>query len=538
MKIPLHIQEVTEDTDLDALAEAAFKSYTDAMSVGLKKHTPGDKEHEQDRHGDRAGANGDDEDERQPSTQEEPFASPFSIGGDFVEGAGDGTALNPFHTSDVKTAMEMLLTDQHVRLEAPDQAATLLEDLRDMVNEAKAQGELSQNFDLCKVSLSGTNLFCGDHVGLERVEMPQLAGPSLPGSVASQYIDPAFGEANIGPLFMQHLTKDLQIDATPEVVLASHLKASQMELIGPKVIGIAGAMETGTLPDSPIFISQDGYVLDGHHRWAATIASDLFGDQDLGDLSMNVVRIDIPISQLIPYAKSWAEEQGMISQVAAVGKRRRRMKNRPLRRRLLKSSIPFPEFYTQNNILYRKEHGDIERLDGDEWIMTTLSSSELEEMKQLSDKDAIKHMTQPDTVAKSRARARVTKISTTVQIAKRDDYENLVFGWANVAFTPDGTQVEDHQSHLIDVEDLESAAYNFVIKDYGSGDMHSSDDYGELVESMVFTKEKMDLLGIKDMPQGWWVGFKIPPDEHKKVRDGKRTMFSIEGSAKLQRLDE
>lgn len=132
---------------------------------------------------------------------------------------------------------------------------------------------------------------------------------------------------------------------------------------------------------------------------------------------------------------------------------------------------------------------------------------------------------------------RVSKdFSAPVEIAKKDDYKNLVFGWASVAFSPDGTQILDKQGHAIDIEDLEDAAYNFTVNKYGSGDMHKSEDFGELVESMVFTDEKIELLGLptNTIPQGWWVGFRVPPEEHEKVRVGDRTMFSIEGTAKLE----
>lgn len=123
-----------------------------------------------------------------------------------------------------------------------------------------------------------------------------------------------------------------------------------------------------------------------------------------------------------------------------------------------------------------------------------------------------------------------------VEIAKTDEHQNLVFGWASVAFSKDGTQILDKQGHAIDVEDLEEAAYNFTISKYGSGDMHSSDGFGELVESMVFTDEKIELLGLDpgSIQKGWWVGFRVPPEYHEQVRTGKRTMFSIEGTAKLE----
>lgn len=135
---------------------------------------------------------------------------------------------------------------------------------------------------------------------------------------------------------------------------------------------------------------------------------------------------------------------------------------------------------------------------------------------------------------------RPAQISADVRIAKSDDYKNLVFGWASVAFTKDGTQVVDKQGHMIDVDDLENAAYNFVIKSYGTGDMHRSEGFGELVESMVFTPEKMELLNLPpdSLPSAWWVGFRVPPEHHEAVRSGKRRMFSIEGNAKLRPVDD
>lgn len=125
-----------------------------------------------------------------------------------------------------------------------------------------------------------------------------------------------------------------------------------------------------------------------------------------------------------------------------------------------------------------------------------------------------------------------------VEVAKSDDYKNLVFGWASVAFTPDGNQLIDKQGHAIDIEDLEDAAYNFTVNSYATGDMHKSESFGELVESMVLTAEKAELMGIPagSTPQGWWVGFRVPPEYHQRVREGERTMFSIEGTAKLEPL--
>lgn len=141
-----------------------------------------------------------------------------------------------------------------------------------------------------------------------------------------------------------------------------------------------------------------------------------------------------------------------------------------------------------------------------------------------------------------KVRKRIVKadFSPTVKVIDTDNPQNLIFGWANVAFTKDGTQVEDHQGHMIDVEDLEHMAYNFVVKYRKSGDMHKSDAFGELVESMVYTPEKLEVLGLTEgsIPFGWWVGFRLPPEEASKVRQGQRSMLSIEGGARLELADD
>lgn len=123
--------------------------------------------------------------------------------------------------------------------------------------------------------------------------------------------------------------------------------------------------------------------------------------------------------------------------------------------------------------------------------------------------------------------------NATVSIAK--SYKNFVFGWANVSIRKDGTQIDDHQGHLIDVEDLEDAAYDFVLHSRSSGDMHITDNMGEMIESVIFTNEKMEKMGIPSgtIPEGWWVGFKLDPEHAELVRSGKRSMFSIEGTARL-----
>lgn len=121
-------------------------------------------------------------------------------------------------------------------------------------------------------------------------------------------------------------------------------------------------------------------------------------------------------------------------------------------------------------------------------------------------------------------------------VMKTDDDKRLVFGWASVSITVDGEQVEDRQKDVIDPEDLEAAAYEYVLNFRDTGEEHISTmrKKGKLVESCVFTAEKQKAMGIPEgiLPIGWWIGFKIEDDAAwEKVKNGTYKMFSIEGKA-------
>lgn len=122
-----------------------------------------------------------------------------------------------------------------------------------------------------------------------------------------------------------------------------------------------------------------------------------------------------------------------------------------------------------------------------------------------------------------------------LDIAKYRDDEKLVFGWASVAKDATGQAPLDWQGDVIDPEDLENAVYKFNLEFRESNDMHQPNSVnGTLVESVMFTKEKMKAMGIPEgiVPEGWWVGFKIEdPVAYQKVKTGVYKMFSIEGSA-------
>lgn len=128
------------------------------------------------------------------------------------------------------------------------------------------------------------------------------------------------------------------------------------------------------------------------------------------------------------------------------------------------------------------------------------------------------------------------EFEATLAISKMVPEQRLVFGWASVC-SVNGVQVIDKQDDIIPVDELETAAYDFVLYSREQGDMHNKRDAGKLVESLMFTPEK-EALGIiakneaGEVIHGWWVGFRVNSDPlweaHKR---GERPEFSIGGHA-------
>ena len=129
------------------------------------------------------------------------------------------------------------------------------------------------------------------------------------------------------------------------------------------------------------------------------------------------------------------------------------------------------------------------------------------------------------------------------QIAKADEDKRLVFGWALVSATSDGEQIIDHQGDIVDQDELEDGAYEYVLNFRDAGEEHISSlrKKARMVESVVFTEEKLQAMGIPQgtVPYGWWIGFYVDDDDTwEKIKNGTYSMFSIEGKAVREPVNE
>lgn len=117
-------------------------------------------------------------------------------------------------------------------------------------------------------------------------------------------------------------------------------------------------------------------------------------------------------------------------------------------------------------------------------------------------------------------------------IAKTDDAQRIVFGWASVSKDAAGNLLEDLQGDLIEPDELEKAVYDFVFHGGGANEMHQGRMKGRVVESLMVTDEKLKAMGLtRDgaPAAAWWVGVKMDDDAYGKVTKGEYRMFSIKG---------
>lgn len=227
---------------------------------------------------------------------------------------GAGTKENPYRTHDVAEAARLLGEGHYVRLNRKREVSTLLNRLDEMVQDAKAKGDDAPNYDLCKVSVPHTNLFCEQSKGIPRIKMPQLSGKPQEGTPAAnekKFPRNQWGEANLGPSFIKFMKgKGIRVDDT--TVDASYLKASQDQLNGAKVAGIETSIKKGDFDPSKgaIFVTSDDYIVDGHHRWASAVAAEL---RENKDVTLEVHRIDMDIISVLDMANKYAAKMGIAS---------------------------------------------------------------------------------------------------------------------------------------------------------------------------------------------------------------------------------
>jgi hypothetical protein len=231
----------------------------------------------------------------------------------------------------VEEGVKLVLEGKDVEMPDIKGAHTLIEKLAEMAIDAEKSGK-KVVYDLCRVSVKGTNAFCLGNKGIPRDQMPQAKGEVVEGSKADKALKKKNAkrakegkepktEYDATEEFVAHLEKAGIKASKPKRMRADKLKATQRDMQGEKVGGMMKAKDFDPSAE-PIFVSRDGYVVDGHHRWAATLGRDM-RDGILGnDQRQNVIVLDAPISRIIKEANRFTTEFGIKRKTVAANKKK------------------------------------------------------------------------------------------------------------------------------------------------------------------------------------------------------------------------
>jgi len=115
-----------------------------------------------------------------------------------------------------------------------------------------------------------------DTMDINRKEMPQIKSKDLND-------------------FFNFLKKN-NVKTIKKTVDASKLKATQGQFDKSKIKDAIDAISDGSMPDKPIMVSKDGYVIDGHHRWLAYM--------NMGR-KIDVFEANVNAKELIEYMKKY-----------------------------------------------------------------------------------------------------------------------------------------------------------------------------------------------------------------------------------------
>lgn len=135
------------------------------------------------------------------------------------------------------------------------------------------------------------------------------------------------------------------------------------------------------------------------------------------------------------------------------------------------------------------------------------------------------------------------KFERSVELFKTDDEQHNVWGIFSASKVGDD-MVVDSQDDIIQPDELEKAAHNFVLSATRQmGNKHNKMQVGQLIESFVLTPEKGEFLEkalrgigadatIKPDSTVWFGGFHVDDqDTWDLIKSGEFQSFSIGGKA-------
>ena len=147
--------------------------------------------------------------------------------------------------------------------------------------------------DLTELSVEGTLLFGDEGMGIARKDMPQIPGKQR-------------------ARFLSEIEKSEGITSTAEEIDPTTLKPVQKEISAARSGAIFEKFrEDGGIPEKErILISSDGFVIDGHHTWGASVA---FAFDNPGT-KLPVYRLSVTAQEALDVSLEWSTANGYEAQ--------------------------------------------------------------------------------------------------------------------------------------------------------------------------------------------------------------------------------
>jgi hypothetical protein len=147
--------------------------------------------------------------------------------------------------------------------------------------------------DLTELSVEGTLLFGDEGMGIARKDMPQIPGKER-------------------GRFLAEIEESKGITSTAEEIDPTTLKPVQKEISASRSGAIYNKFrEEGGIPEKErILISSDGFVIDGHHTWGASVA---FAFDNPG-AKLPVYRLSVTAKEAMDVSLEWSKANGFEGQ--------------------------------------------------------------------------------------------------------------------------------------------------------------------------------------------------------------------------------
>jgi hypothetical protein len=167
----------------------------------------------------------------------------------------------------------------------------------------EAMAELHKNFrnlgvDITNMRIKGQDAFSNDNLGAERINMPQLDAADQEDFLAyAKRLGVGFKEAVARP-------QDLHpIQAEMDMGDVGKIKASWLDPELRKKYG---------MDDQFLFVTRDGYVLDGHHRWSSALLAEMESGKPI---NLKVMVLDMDHEDALKFVNEYNDHVGITRQM-------------------------------------------------------------------------------------------------------------------------------------------------------------------------------------------------------------------------------